>query len=77
METKIEHEFSVNGMTCDHYASALSDALIAIDGVQSVDVNASTGRVLHRTDLPVTPAAVEDTIFETGFEIISWQERLR
>lgn len=77
METKIEHEFSVNGMTCDHCSSALSDALIAIDGVQSVDVNATTGRVLLRNDRPVTLAAVEDIISETGFEIISWQERLR
>jgi copper chaperone CopZ len=61
--------YSVQGMTCSHCASAVSQEVSALDGVQSVDVDlvaggVSTVRVV--SEAPLTDDAVAAALDEAG-----------
>jgi len=61
--------YSVQGMTCGHCASAVSQEVSALDGVRSVDVDlvaggVSTVRVV--SDAPLTTDAVAAALDEAG-----------
>jgi copper chaperone len=61
--------YSVQGMTCGHCASAVSQEVSALDGVQSVDVDVvaggvSTVRVV--SEAPLTDDAVAAALDEAG-----------
>ena len=61
--------FQVNGMTCGHCASAVTEELEALDGVTAVDVElvaggTSTVRVDAAREL--TAAEVSDALDEAG-----------
>jgi copper chaperone len=67
--------YSVQGMTCGHCASAVSQEVSALDGVQSVDVDlvaggVSTVRVV--SEAPLTDDAVAAALDEAGdFTLVS------
>jgi len=61
--------YSVQGMTCSHCASAVSQEVSALDGVKSVDVDlvaggVSTVRVV--SEAPLTDDAVAAALDEAG-----------
>jgi copper chaperone len=61
--------YSVQGMTCSHCASAVSQEVSALDGVQSVDVDlvaggVSTVRVV--SEAPLADDAVAAALDEAG-----------
>jgi copper chaperone len=61
--------YSVQGMTCGHCASAVSQEVSALDGVRSVDVDlvaggVSTVRVV--SEAPLTDEAVAAALDEAG-----------
>lgn len=62
-----EATYIVNGMTCDHCVRAVSAEVSAVPGVDAVDVDLGTKRVVVRGDR-VDDAAVRAAIVEAGYE---------
>jgi copper chaperone CopZ len=59
----------VAGMTCDHCARSVAEALRAIDGVASLEVDLGSGLVSLRTDAPVPMDALVAAVVEAGYEV--------
>jgi len=59
--------FKVDGMSCVHCENAVKDALGAIDGVISVDVNLGEKTVTVEHAEGVTRAQIEAAIEEEGY----------
>ena len=61
--------FDVNGMTCGHCASAVTEELTALDGVTDVQVDLVVGGTSHvavAAERELTPAEVEAALDEAG-----------
>ncbi|MGI0522037.1 cation transporter [Microbacterium maritypicum] len=75
-DSAVTSEVLVDGMTCSHCASSVSEELGAVDGVESVtvDLNAGgTSRVTIRGTAPVDPAAVKAAVEEAGYALATSQ----
>jgi len=62
----------VNGMTCGHCVTAVTEELSALDGVQSVAVDLVAGgasTVTVASDAPLPDDAVRAAIDEAGYEL--------
>lgn len=59
--------FNVTGMTCDHSVRTLTSQLTQIDGLTSVYVEPSTGRVAVASLRLIDHAAVVAAIGEAGY----------
>jgi copper chaperone len=62
--------YIVNGMTCGHCASSVTEQLTKIDGVQSVDVDLASGNVVVTSETPLAPEDVTDAVTEAGYELV-------
>jgi copper chaperone CopZ len=60
------HTFHVTGMTCDHCVHAVTDELLALDGVDTVDVDLATATVRVDAERTLTDAEVSDALDEAG-----------
>lgn len=61
--------YTVQGMTCGHCASAVSEEISALDGVKSVNVDLVAGGVSTvrvTSDTPLTDDAVAAALDEAG-----------
>jgi len=61
--------YSVQGMTCGHCASAVSEEISALEGVRSVDVElvaGGTSTVRVASDAPLADDAVAAALDEAG-----------
>ena len=61
--------FSVDGMTCGHCASAVTEELEALDGVSNVQVSlvaGGTSAVTVEAERELTPAEVAAALDEAG-----------
>ncbi len=63
-------EYRVSGMTCGHCAAAVKEEVGQIPGVDSVDVNARTGRLVVTSSVPVGANAVLGAVDEAGYEAV-------
>lgn len=77
MDVTSEQELTVSGMTCGHCAQTLSTALSAVRGVDYVDVDVASGRVILRSAHPLSTDALAGTVSEAGFELTAVRERAR
>lgn len=59
----------VTGMTCGHCATSVTEELLEVDGIQSVDVELGTGEVTVVSSGPVDPAAVAAAVDEAGYAL--------
>jgi copper chaperone len=59
----------VTGMTCGHCVASVTEELLEIPGVESVDVTLATGEVVITSNAPVEPAAVEAAVAEAGYAL--------
>ncbi len=60
-------EYQVSGMSCGHCEAAVAEEVGALEGVETVDVSAATGRlVVSGSDLP-DDAAVLAAVDEAGY----------
>lgn len=62
--------YNVQGMTCGHCVSAITDAVTAIGGVSAVTVDLGTGAVTVASDGPIDPASVQAAIDDAGYEVV-------
>ncbi len=62
-------EYQVQGMTCEHCVRAVTTELVMLTGVQSVDVDLTSGAVTVTSDAPLAEDQVREAIDEAGYEL--------
>jgi copper chaperone CopZ len=62
--------FTVTGMTCDHCRRAVAGEISAVDGVESVDVDLTSGTVTVTTAGPVDRADIAAAVDEAGYALV-------
>ena len=67
--TGIVREYTVLGMTCDHCVRSVAEEVSAVAGVQNVDVELASGRLVVAGD--ASEQAVRDAVAEAGYEVAS------
>ncbi|WP_432562645.1 heavy-metal-associated domain-containing protein [Kineococcus sp. SYSU DK003] len=67
------HEFKVNGMTCAHCVSAVTEEVSALPGVESVHVElvaGGTSTVTVTSSTPLEESALAAAVDEAGYEFV-------
>lgn len=60
-------EYTVQGMTCNHCVLSVTEEVGEVIGVQDVDVDLGSGRLVVRGD--VDDDAVRAAVVEAGYEV--------
>jgi copper ion binding protein len=60
---------TVTGMTCDHCARAVRDEVGELEGVERVDVDLASGRVVIAATAPLDAAALRGAVEEAGYQV--------
>jgi copper chaperone len=68
LRTMTTREYTVRGMTCEHCVRSVDEEVSEVAGVQSVDVDLASGRLVV-TGERVDDAAVADAVEEAGYEV--------
>ncbi|HKP21495.1 MAG TPA: heavy-metal-associated domain-containing protein [Thermoleophilaceae bacterium] len=63
-------EYSVTGMSCGHCVAAVTDEVQRVPGVNAVEVDLPSGRVVVRGE-GFSDDAVRDAVDEAGYEVVS------
>ena len=63
-------EYTVMGMTCDHCVLSVSEEVSEIAGVQDVDVELASGRLVVRGE-NVLDEAVRAAVADAGYEVVA------
>ncbi|NUR24797.1 MAG: heavy-metal-associated domain-containing protein [Kribbellaceae bacterium] len=63
--------YTVEGMTCGHCASSVTDKVSGLDGVVSVDVDVASGSVTVRSATPLDAGAVRGAVDEAGYRLVN------
>ncbi|MBB5954649.1 copper chaperone CopZ [Saccharothrix tamanrassetensis] len=62
--------YTVNGMTCGHCASSVTEELTAVDGVTGVDVQLASGAVTVTSTRELSRDEVGAAVTEAGYELV-------
>ncbi|MER6591367.1 heavy-metal-associated domain-containing protein [Micromonospora purpureochromogenes] len=62
--------YTVNGMTCGHCVSAVSNEVGRIPGVSDVQVDLASGSVTVTSEQSVDDAAVRAAVDEAGYQLV-------
>lgn len=62
--------YTVEGMTCDHCANAVTAEVTKIPGVTDVSVDVAAGRLTVSSAEPVPAEAVTDAVEEAGYAVV-------
>jgi copper chaperone len=62
-------EYAVKGMTCEHCVLSVTEEVSEVPGVDTVDVDLASGRLVVRGD--VAEDAVRAAVSEAGYEVVS------
>lgn len=68
--TLTEHTYTVQGMTCEHCKLSVTEEISAVTGVEAVDVDLASGRVVVRGP-GFDDAAVRGAVDEAGYEVVA------
>ena len=77
MDVTSKQELTVNGMTCSHCAQTLTTVLSALSGVENVDVDVTSGRVILDVAHPLSTNALAEAVSEADYELTAVRERAR
>ena len=61
--------FAVQGMTCGHCVSSVTEEVQEIPGVESVDVVLEAGAVTVKSSQPLDDTAVRAAVEEAGYQL--------
>ena len=61
--------YRINGMTCGHCASAVTEELQNLDGVQNVTINVDAGEATVVSAAPLAQEAVAAAVDEAGYTL--------
>lgn len=62
--------FTVQGMTCGHCVSSVTEEVQEIAGVERVDVVLEAGAVTVTSSQPLDDAAVRAAVEEAGYQLV-------
>jgi copper chaperone CopZ len=62
--------YTVSGMTCGHCVRAVTEELLKLDGVGTVEIDLATGATVVTSDGPLDDAAVAAAVDEAGYEVV-------
>lgn len=68
----VRTHLAVDGMTCGHCVSSVTEELGALDGVTSVDVRLKAGgtsQVMVTSDVELDPTVIQAAIVEAGYAL--------
>jgi copper chaperone CopZ len=65
-----QRTYSVQGMTCDHCSLSVSEEILEVAGVESVDVDLRTGRVTVVGDA-IDDGAIRAAVEAAGYAVAS------
>lgn len=68
MTETTETTWTVTGMTCAHCVASVTEELLEVDGVESVDVDLASGRLDVR-GADFAEAELEDAVEEAGYTL--------
>jgi copper chaperone len=63
--------YTVSGMTCDHCVRAVTEEVSKVDGVEMVDVELDSGRMVVTSEGEVSDEAVAAAVDEAGYQVTS------
>jgi copper chaperone CopZ len=63
-----EKTYTVTGMTCSHCVLSVREEVSDVAGVEAVDVDLSSGRLVVRGE-GIEDSAVEAAVAEAGYEV--------
>lgn len=63
-------EYQVSGMSCGHCETAIRGEVGQVPGVDGIDVNAETGRLVVTSGQPVDDAVILAAVDEAGYEAV-------
>jgi copper chaperone len=66
-QTENSRVYSVKGMTCEHCVRSVTEEVSDVSGVEGVDVDLDSGRLVVRGD--VADEAVRAAVSEAGYEV--------
>jgi copper chaperone CopZ len=61
--------YTVTGMTCQHCVNAVTGELVALPGVDDVQIDLGTGAVTVTSETPLAADEVRAAVDEAGYEI--------
>lgn len=61
--------YGVQGMSCGHCSTAVTEALTALPGVTAVEIDLAGKRALVSSAAPLEIAAVRDAIEDAGYQL--------
>ncbi|GAB3706427.1 heavy-metal-associated domain-containing protein [Mariniluteicoccus flavus] len=64
-------DYTIQGMTCEHCAKAITSEVSDIDGVNDVDVRLEGGRMTVTSDGPVSLDKITEAVEEAGDYIVA------
>lgn len=70
----VREQYLVEGMTCAHCVSSVSEELSAVEGVERVDVDLVVGgasRVVVVSSDPIPVEAVRAAVTEAGYDLVA------
>ena len=65
-----ESTYTVDGMTCGHCVSSVTEEVGAVTGVSKVDVDLATGRLTVVSDTDVPAADIRAAVEEAGYQLV-------
>jgi copper chaperone len=65
-----EATYTVEGMTCGHCVSSVTEEVGEIDGVRSVGVDLATGEVVVSSAAPLDTEQVRAAVTEAGYRLV-------
>ena len=68
-QNKMIREYTVSGMSCSHCVLSVSEEVGALAGVDRVEVELASGRLV--VDGDVSDEAVRDAVAEAGYEVVA------
>ncbi|NDL60694.1 heavy-metal-associated domain-containing protein [Phytoactinopolyspora mesophila] len=63
--------YTVQGMTCSHCVSSVTEEVSEIAGVTDVDVDLATGRLTVTSAQPIERESIGAAVTEAGYELVS------
>lgn len=62
--------YLVKGMTCGHCASAVTEEVKGLPGVENVDVSVESGKVTVTSETELSTDDVRGAVDEAGYELV-------
>jgi copper chaperone len=65
-----ENTYTVQGMTCGHCVSSVTEEVSEVTGVRQVDVDLASGRLTVTSDVDVAEADIRAAVEEAGYQLV-------